>query len=234
MKIGIFGIEGFSAGKASIIDQRLEALKQMFNSPKKVYIQADIVAANEKLSEADGVICPESAKLDLIIHDMEFVEARLERSSDDLEKKLFTTFKEKLDKESFLSEVPLSEEQKKLISGYSLLSIKPVYLAKAEELEQKDKMLFDAYYHFGYISFFTAGEKDAHSWSIKKGANAWEASGAIHSDIQKGFIRAEVIGYDDLIKSEGLSRARSNNLVRIEIKDYIVKDGDYIVFRCNK
>ncbi len=234
MKIGIFGIEGFSQGKANIIDDRIEALKVMFNSPKKVYIQADVVIDAGKLVEADGIVAPESAKLDLIVNDMEFVETRLERSTDDLEKGLFGRFKELLDKETFLSQAQLNEEEKKLIAGYSLLTIKPVYLAKAEELEDKDKLLFQAYYHFGYISFFTAGDKDAHAWSIKKGANAWEASGAIHSDIQKGFIRAEVTSFQDLTTDGSLSKARSNNHIRLEMKDYIVQDGDYIVFRCNK
>lgn len=234
MKIGIFGIEGFSQGKANIIDSRLETLKAMFNSPKKVYIQADLLIDQGKLVEADGIIAPESAKLDLIVNDMEFVEARLERSSDELEKSLFNRFKELLDKETFLSQAELNEEEKKLIAGYSLLTTKPIYLAKSEELEDKDKLLFQAYYHFGYISFFTAGEKDAHAWCIKKGTNAWEASGAIHSAIQKGFIRAEVVSFNDLSSDGNLSKARSNNHVRLEMKDYIVQDGDYVVFRCNK
>lgn len=234
MKIGIFGIDGISAGKANIVDSRVDTLQQLFNAPKKVYIQADIVSDSGKIFEADGILCAASAKLDLIINDLEFVEARLTRAADDLEKKLFVRFKEQLDKEAFLSELPLSEDEKKIISGYSLLTVKPVYLAKPEELEQKDKILFAAYYNLGYISFFTAGEKDSHAWSIRKGANAWEASGAIHSDIQKGFIRAEVVSYKDLIADGGLSRARSNNHIRLEMKEYIVQDGDYLVFRCNK
>ncbi len=234
MKIGILGIEGIAAGRANIMDNRVKTLKTMFNSPKEVYIQADIVTDQEKIIEADGIVCPESAKLDLIINDMEFVETRLGRSADEIEKKLFSRFKELLDQEKFLSELTLSEEEKKLISGYSLLTIKPVYLAKSDELEDKGKLLFSAYYHFGWMSFFTAGEKDAHAWSIKKGANAWEASGAIHSDIQKGFIRAEVVSYQDLVNDGSLTKSRSANHIRLEMKEYIVQDGDYIVFRCNK
>lgn len=234
MKIGILGIEGITAGRANIMDPRVKNLRVMFNSPKEVYIQADIVTDAEKIIEADGIVCPESTKLDLIVNDMEFVETRLGRSGDEIEKKLFTRFKELLDQEKFLSELALSEEEKKLISGYSLLTIKPVYLAKADELEDKGKLLFNAYYHFGWISYFTAGDKDAHAWSIKKGANAWEASGAIHSDIQKGFIRAEVVSYQDLANDGSLNKARSANHIRLEMKEYIVQDGDYIVFRCNK
>lgn len=234
MKIGIFGIEGLAAGKANLVDQRLETIRQMFNSPKKVYIQVEIIGDRQKLFEADGIIAQEGAKVDLILEDLEFVEGRLSRSSDDSEKKLFSRFKEQLDKEAFLFDLALSEEEKKMISGHSLFTIKPVYLAKPEELENKDKLIFSAYYHFGYRSFFTAGEKDAHAWCIKKEASAWEASGCIHSDIQKGFIRAEVVSFEDLTKDGSLSQARASNHIRLEMKDYIVQDGDYIVFRFNK
>lgn len=232
MKIGIFGIDGLTEGKANLVDGRIETLKQIFNSAKKVFIQVEIISNKEKLKEADGILAPESAKVDLILNDLEFVETRLERSTDDLEKKLFSRFKELLDKETFLSKAELNDEEKKLIAGYSLLTIKPVYLAKPEEPEDKDKLLFQAYYHFGYISFFTASDKDAHAWPIKKGATAWEASGCIHSDIQKGFIRAEVVSFQDLINDGGLTKARANNHLRLETKDYIVQDADYILFRC--
>ena len=134
MKIGIVAIEGLSTGKATIKDSRVDTLQTMFNAPKKVYIQVDIVTEADKLLEADGIVVPESATLDLIVNDMEFVETRIERSADEPEKKLMASFKELLDKEKFLSEATLDEAQKKLIAGYSLLTIKPVYLAPAQEL----------------------------------------------------------------------------------------------------
>ncbi|MFA5319618.1 MAG: DUF933 domain-containing protein [Candidatus Omnitrophota bacterium] len=234
MKIGIFGIDNLSAGKANVKDERVDALAKMFNSAKKVYIQADLIIDREKIKEADGIICPALSKDDLILSDMEFVELRLERSSDEAEKKLMSRFKEQLDKVSFLSELEISEEENKFISGYPLLTVKPVYLAQPEEVEDKDKLFPPAYAQFGYISYFTAGDKDAHAWSLKKGANAWEAAGCIHSDIQKGFIRAEVVSYADLISSGSLSQARNNNAIKLENKEYAVQDGDYIVFKCNK
>lgn len=233
MKIGIFGIEGYSSGKEDIVDKRVDALKLMFNSGKKVYIQAEIVTG-DKLIEADGIACPESAKLDLIVNDMEFVETRLERSQNNEEKALLTRFKDHLDKEKFLSELSLTPEEKKFIEGASLLTIKPVLLAAPQQIEDKKTFLFDAYYAAGYISFFTAGDKDSHGWPVKKGATAWEAAGAIHSDIQKGFIRAEVIHYNDLIADGSLSKAKANNHLTLEMKDYVVQDGDYLVIRTNK
>jgi ribosome-binding ATPase YchF (GTP1/OBG family) len=234
MKIGVVKIPGLSAGRVSVKDARVDTLQKMFNSPKKVYVQVDVVTESEKLFEADGILCLESAKLDLVVSDMEFVETRLARSTDEIEKKLMVRFKDFLDSEKFLSEASLDEAEKKLIEGYSLLTIKPVYCAPAGELDDADKLLLAAYAGFGYISFFTAGEKDAHAWSIKKGSNAWEASGCIHSDIQKGFIRAEVVGFQDLVSDGSLNQARNNNHVRLENKEYIVADGDYLVFRFSK
>jgi hypothetical protein len=234
MKIGIVGTDIFTQGKTSLADERVKALKAMFNSAKEVYIQLDMITDEEKLVEADGIIAPDTAKLDLVVHDIEFVETRLGRVEDPKEKELLTKFKDQLDKEALLCDLTLSDEEKGLISGHSLWTIRPVYLAKPEELQDKNKLLFSAYARFGYISFFTAGDKDSHAWSIKSGATAWDAAGAIHSDIQKGFIRAEVTGYKELISDGSISKARSNNHVRLEMKDYPVQDGDYLVIRTNK
>jgi ribosome-binding ATPase YchF (GTP1/OBG family) len=82
----------------------------------------------------------------------------------------------------------------------------------------------------GLHSFFTVGPKEARSWQIKKGENAWSAASAIHSDIQKGFIRAEVISFEDFVKFESESAARAAGKLRAEGKDYIVKDCDVIHF----
>jgi hypothetical protein len=234
MKIGVIGTDIFTQGKVNIMDDRVKTLKQMFDSPKEVYIQVDLVTEEAKIQEADGIIAPESAKIDLIVHDMEFVETRLSRCTDENEKNLLNKFKEELDKENLLVNAPLNEEEKKLSSGYSLWSIKPVFLARQEDLEDKNRLLMSAYAHFGYISFFTAGEKDAHAWPIKKGTTAYEAAGSIHTDIQRGFIRAEVINFQELANDGGISKARSNNHLRLETKDYIVQDGDYLLIRTNK
>ena len=89
-------------------------------------------------------------------------------------------------------------------------------------------------YDYGnLISFFTAGEKEIHSWQIKKGTTAVKAAGVIHSDFEKGFIRAEVISFEDLKKAGSEAAAKKEGLYRLEGKDYIVQDGDIIIFRFN-
>lgn len=234
MKIGTAGIEGLSSGKINLIDRRLDTVQKMFNSAKKVYIQTELITENEKLKEADGLLGAQDARADFILNDLEFVENRLERAEDEAEKKLLSRFKEELDKEKFISELPLSEEEMRRIYGYPLLTTKPIFLATASDLEDRDKLLLSAYIYFGYLSFFTATEKEAHAWPLKKGSSAWEAAGCIHSDIQKGFIRAEVVGFQDLINDGSLSQARNHNHLRLENKDYVVQDADFIFFRFNK
>lgn len=89
------------------------------------------------------------------------------------------------------------------------------------------------YEALGLISFFTAGKKEVKAWTIPKGTSALKASGKIHSDIERGFIRAEVIKYDDLISAGSKSHARDKGLIRLEGKEYLVCDGDVIEFRFN-
>ncbi|MFC1658885.1 DUF933 domain-containing protein [Candidatus Omnitrophota bacterium] len=234
MKIGIFGLNNFSAGKENIVDERLNKLRDLAHSAKRVYLQVELVVDRQRLRECDGIISPKNNQADLILSDLEFVEKRLANCQDEKEKGLLSRLKGQLESERFISELELSEEENALISGYSLLSLRPVFLIEAAESEGKDKILSLAYSHFGYISFFTANEKEARAWPIRKGVTAWQASGSIHSDIQKGFIRAEVISFNDLAADGGINQAKANNHLRLENKEYIVQDGDFIKFRFNK
>ncbi len=111
---------------------------------------------------------------------------------------------------------------------------------KAEYLESLgltesglDKLITASYDLLGLMSFLTAGEKETRAWTIKKGTKAPQAAGKIHSDFERGFIRAEVINYQDLLDCGSLAAAREKGLVRSEGKDYVVQDGDTILFRFN-
>ena len=96
-----------------------------------------------------------------------------------------------------------------------------------------DKLIKASYDLLGLMSFLTAGEPEVRAWTIKKGTKAPEAAGKIHSDIQRGFIKAEVVTYDELIKCGSMQNAKEKGLVRSEGKDYIMKDGDIVLFKFN-
>jgi len=94
-----------------------------------------------------------------------------------------------------------------------------------------NKLIHVSYDLLGLISFLTCGEDEVRAWTIKRGTNAQQAAGKIHSDIERGFIRAEVIGFDDFISAGSMAAARDRGLLRLEGKTYEVKDGDIINFR---
>ncbi len=96
-----------------------------------------------------------------------------------------------------------------------------------------DKLIKSSYHLLGLISFLTAGEQEVRAWTIKNGTKAPQAGGKIHSDIERGFIKAETIAYEALIEYGTMSAAKEKGLVRLEGKDYIVKDGDVILFKFN-
>ena len=96
-----------------------------------------------------------------------------------------------------------------------------------------DKVIKASYDLLGLMSFLTAGEPEVRAWTIKKGTKAPVAAGKIHSDIQRGFIRAEIVSFDDLIKCGSINAAKEKGLMRSEGKDYIMQDGDIVLFRFN-
>ncbi len=96
-----------------------------------------------------------------------------------------------------------------------------------------DRVIQSSYALLGLISFLTAGEDECRAWTIKNGTRAQQAAGVIHSDIERGFIRAEVVAFDELIAAGGIAACRDKGALRLEGKDYLVRDGDVINFRFN-
>ena len=96
-----------------------------------------------------------------------------------------------------------------------------------------DKLIKASYKLLGLISYLTAGEDETRAWTIKVGTKAPQAAGKIHTDFERGFIKAEVVNYKDLLEHGSLAAAREKGLVGMEGKEYVVKDGDVILFRFN-
>jgi len=133
--------------------------------------------------------------------------------------------------------------------GAAVLPICAQMEAQLVEMDDEDKKLFledmgleesglnrlikKCYALLGLISYLTAGKPEVRAWTITKGTKAPQAAGKIHSDMERGFIRAEVVSYDDLIRCGSLNAAKEKGLVRSEGKDYVMKDGDVVLFRFN-
>ena len=96
-----------------------------------------------------------------------------------------------------------------------------------------DKLIATCYDLLGLMSFLTAGPKEVRAWTIQKGTKAPQAAGKIHTDFERGFIRAEVVNFDDLVSNGTMQACKDKGLIRSEGKDYVMRDGDVVVFRFN-
>ena len=234
---------------------------------------------------------------EVLLADLGVVEKRLERVTKDLgkmkqadlqrEQQLLSRCQEALEAECPLRRLPFSEEERKFLRGFGLLSSKAQLVvlnldedrrpnAAALEEEFRDKLADDdvqvmtvygqiesemaqldpeaaelfqqdlglqesgldrfiraSYALLGLCSFFTAGEKEVRAWTIPLGAVAQQAAGVIHTDLARGFIRAEVIHFDDLVASGSMAKGREAGKLRVEGKTYAVQDGDVLTIRFN-
>lgn len=111
---------------------------------------------------------------------------------------------------------------------------KAMFLAELGlEVSGLNRIIKEGYALLGLISYLTAGKPEVRAWTIKKGTKAPQAAGKIHTDFEKGFIRAEVISFDDLMECGTMAAAKEKGLVRLEGKDYVMQDGDIVLFRFN-
>jgi len=284
----IAGMDG-SAGKEGFSGPLLNQLSQMDGFLNIVRCFED-----ENLPHPAGSVDPvrDVATIDgeLLINDLIQVERKLERlaaehnrggrdkAAVEQEQVLFERLHVVLSEETPLRKIDLTPDERKSISGFGFLTLKPIFtvfnLDETQEtsdfnvpqhngvaglkgklemdlaqLSPEDanmfmeeygieelglsRMIWLSYDMLGLQSFFTVGEDEVRAWTVRRGALAPEAAGVIHSDLQKGFIRAEVISYLDLVTLGGLSQARAQGKLRLEGKEYVVADGDVMNIRFN-
>ncbi|MBP1594631.1 MAG: GTP-binding protein YchF [Acidobacteria bacterium] len=238
-------------------------------------------------------------ELEMIFADLAVIEKRLDRLSKDLKKAktpeleledaVLGRFKSALEEERPLRELPLTEEERKRVRGFTFLSAKPLLLvlnlgdrdvsriprvveefglqrqaaqqgvgitavcgkieAEIACLDEEEaapfledlglsasglsRIIHQSYELLGLFSFFTGGDAEVHAWTIPRNTTAQQAAGVIHSDFERGFIKAEVIAYEELIRLGSFPAARNKGLLRLEGKDYPVQEGDVVLFRFN-
>lgn len=226
----------------SLLETRLERIaKQRAKNPNA----AEELAVLEK--------CKAILEQDLPLRELELdeEEEKLLRTYDFMTKKplivVVNLDEEQMRSGSYPQQAELEAELERM--NLPLIKVSAQIEAEINELDPEDAKAFMAelgisdsgiariartvYAHLGLISFFTAGEKEVHSWTIKQGDTASRAAGKIHSDIERGFIRAEVVAYEDLVKHGTIQTVKEKGLFRLEGKEYIVQDGDVITFRFN-
>ncbi|OIO90404.1 MAG: redox-regulated ATPase YchF [Anaerolineae bacterium CG2_30_58_95] len=284
----IAGLEG-GAAKSGLSGSLLNQLTQMDG-----LIHVVRCFENVNVPHPSGNVDPardvSAMDTELLLNDLIAVERKLERLTEERKKggadkilnerqtALFQRLHETLSSETPLRLSTISTEEDKLLSGFGLLTRKPLLLllnlgegqaapevkpahscpvvslqGKLEmeiaQLPPEDAALFMQEYGIQELSlnkmislsydllelqsFFTVGDDEVRAWTVKRGATAHEAAGEIHTDLQKGFVRAEVVAYQDLVDLGGLAEARAKGKLRLEGKDYVVQDGEIVHIRFN-
>lgn len=298
------------------LDERVDNIKEAFSSKKATYPEFTFIDVGptldfskkdlSKLEDIDLFMCVigaffsedpkkdfEKCLTDIIVSDLEMIQQRLDRLEKEGKRrdaegeiKLLERCQACVSEGKALSQLGLTKDEVRLLSGLRFLSLKPLVLAintlekntqegskikaieeychskgiafirffgkvESEVLElapaERKKFLKEMGAGYGFkegasrliirelnlITFFTTGEKETRGWYLKSGLPVIEAAGKIHSDMKRGFIRAEVVNYEDFIKYGSMVGAREKGVLKVEGKDYIVKDGDILNIRFN-
>jgi ribosome-binding ATPase len=233
MKVALVGVTGVPIGRHRVKDPRLDQADKLVKADTKTYASVDVVGEDEATT-ADALVVSPEGRFDLIVKDLEFAETRLQRDPPATEKAVLEKIKAHLEGEGVVAEAGLTPEELSLVESHAFVTAKPMVVAEASEAAAFDVFLVRVVEASGYISFLTVGGSENRAWLIRKGATAQEAGGAIHTDIQRGFIRAEIIGYDDFIAAGGETQAKHANKMRVETKTYVMQDYDVTNFRFKK
>jgi len=233
MKIALFGITEIKLGKHNLKDPRLDHAHALVEADKKTHAQVDVIG-DEQLLDADAILSSDIAKADLILRDLEFVETRLGRNPQPAERAALERIQALLESERFMFNSNLSSHDLHAVAAHSFCTNKPITVATHSEQLHREALLLRVFAEAGFVCFLTVGGKENRAWPIRRGTNAWQAAGTIHTDIQKGFIRAEVISFADLVAAGGETQAKRAGKLRLELKHYVVQDYDVLNFRFNK
>jgi ribosome-binding ATPase YchF (GTP1/OBG family) len=184
--------------------------------------------------DAHAILVAQERRVDVILKDLELIETRLGRTPPEDERSGLLKLQAALEAEQLAREVELTEEERQALAVHAFATAKPVIAATTEELSDPDGLLLRAHHEAGYDSFLTVGGKENRAWEMRHGCSAWEAAASIHSDIQTGFIRAEIIAWEDFLMHEGETGAKRAGKQRLETKTYVMQDYDVTNFRFNK
>ena len=224
------------------IDKRIDNVKKKLKADKKCQEELDLLEKVKKtleegksartiqLTDEEKELLKESFLLTMkpILYIANVSEEQLSNENDENVKQV-----EEYAKQENAQVIPLCVKIEEELASLEGEDKKEMLEALGIKESGLDKVIKASYDLLGLMSFLTAGEPEVRAWTIKKGTKAPQAAGKIHSDIERGFIRAEIVSYEDLIKEGSMVAAKEKGLVRLEGKEYVVKDGDIIVFRFN-
>ena len=225
------------------VNKRLEKAKKNLKSDKKYQIEIDLLERIKEtlengisaraldFNEEENVLVKDMFLLTTkpILYIANISEEQIENSENDL---MVSKVREYAAKEN-AEVIPLCVKIEEELSGLEDEDKKEMLEALSLQESGLDKVIKRSYDLLGLMSFLTAGEQEVRAWTIKKGTKAPQAAGKIHSDIERGFIKADVVLYADLMREGSMLAAKEKGLVRSEGKEYIMQDGDIVLFKFN-
>ena len=225
------------------IEKRLDRAKKQVKADKKVQIEIDLLekikqtleegksARTIEFSEEEKELLKDTYLLTLkpILYIANVSEEQLENAESDTNVQKVKEYA----KGENASVIPLCVKIEEELAGLDDNDKQEMLEALGLEESGLDKVIKASYDLLGLMSFLTAGEPEVRAWTIKKGTKAPVAAGKIHTDIERGFIRAEVVSYDDFIREGSMNAVKEKGLLRSEGKEYIMQDGDIVLFRFN-
>jgi GTP-binding protein YchF len=225
------------------VNKRLDKAKKNLKADKKYQIEIDLLekilktleegksARTLEFNEEEQILVKDMFLLTTkpILYIANVSEEQLENPDDNDNVKKVKEYAKKENAEV----IPLCVKIEEELSGLEENDKKEMLEALGLEESGLDKVIKKSYDLLGLMSFLTAGEPEVRAWTIKKGTKAPQAAGKIHSDIERGFIKAEIVSYEDLVREGSMVAAKEKGLVRSEGKEYIMQDGDIVLFKFN-
>ena len=228
MIIGFTGLD-LPEGKTKYKDEKLIDLVAKDKAKKVVPFFAEFI--KDEFVQSDAIVVPRSNILDLLILDMDKLETRLLKLESGDEKSLMTKCMELLEQETPLCDVDFNDEERELLIATAPISFKPI--VQIEGSEDINTIIFSALEKANHMFFYTSGPKESHAWLIQKGSEIIACAEKIHSDLARGFIKGDVVSYEDYMDCHNFNDCKSKGVAKMVDRDYIVQPNDIIEIRFN-
>jgi hypothetical protein len=228
LKIGYVGL-ALPEGKTKYNDERLNALSAK-DRPKKVTPFYAEFVPNE-FDQCDVIVITKDDILDLLIHDMEKIETRIGRTGDPGERAILQRCLESLEDEIPLCDLDLGRVERHVVEMAAPYSLKPVIQVAGDE--PVDEIISQALERSGLMFFYTSGPRESHAWLVDRHSDIVSCAAKIHTDMARGFIKGDVVTFEDYLGCHSFNDCRSKGLARLTDRDYVVQPGDVIEIRFN-
>ena len=229
MKIAYAGLD-LTEGKIKYDDDVFVRLAEKFQPKKLSPYYFEFIPDGYEAAQA--IVIASDKLLNLLILDIEKIEVRLSRTEDVAERGVLVRCMAHLETQKPLCDAPLDERERTIANALGLLSFKPtvVWTGTVPDVTAVCREVMDK---AGMMFFYTAGKEEVHAWLVKKGSDAVTCAGKIHSDLARGFIKAEVVSFDDIMTAHNMQDARTKRLTKLVDGDYIIPRASILEIRFN-